>query len=107
MDFKFTDEQNMVRDLARGILAKEVDTDRVKAAESTASWHDARLWSTLAEAGLLGIAVEEAHGGMRLGLLELCALLEEIGRVVAPVHVLPGLVLGGLPITDLGTAEQK
>ena len=107
MDFKFTDEQNMVRDLARGILAKEVDTDRVKAAESSPSWHDARLWSTLADAGLLGIAVDEAHGGMGLGLLELCTLLEEIGRVVAPVHVLPSLVLGGLPITDLGTAEQK
>lgn len=107
MDFKFTDEQNMVRDLARGILGKEVDTDRVKAAESSPSWHDARLWSTLADAGLLGIAVDEAHGGMGLGLLELCTLLEEIGRVVAPVHVFPTLVLAGLPIAELGTADQK
>lgn len=107
MDFKFTDEQNMVRDLARGILAKEVDTDRVKAAEQTESWHDARLWSTLADAGLLGIAVDEAYGGMGLGLLELATLLEEIGRVVAPVHVFPTLVLAGLPIAALGTAEQK
>ena len=97
----------MVRDLARDILAKEVDTDRLKAAEKAASWHDARLWSTLADAGLLGIAVDEAHGGMGLGLLELCTLLEEIGRVVAPVHVLPALVLGGLPIAEHGTAEQK
>ena len=107
MDFTFTDEQNMVRDLARGILAKEVDTDRVKAAEQTASWHDARLCSTLADAGLLGIAVDEAHGGMGLGLLELCGLLEEIGRAVAPVHVFPTLVLAGLPIAAFGTAEQK
>jgi alkylation response protein AidB-like acyl-CoA dehydrogenase len=107
MDFKFTDEQNMVRELARGILAKEVDVDRVKAAESTASWHDARLWSTLADAGLLGIAVDEANGGMGLGLLELCTLLEEIGRVVAPVHALAALVLAGLPVAELGTADQK
>jgi alkylation response protein AidB-like acyl-CoA dehydrogenase len=107
MDFTFTDEQNMVRDLARGILGKEVDVERVKAAESTTSWHDARLWSTLADAGLLGIAVDEANGGMGLGLLELCTLLEEIGRVVAPVHVFPTLVLAGLPIAELGTADQK
>lgn len=107
MDFTFTDEQNMVRELARGILTKEVDADRVKAAESSDSWHDARLWSTLADAGLLGIAVEEANGGMGLGLLELCALLEEVGRVVAPVHATPALVLAGLPIAELGTAEQK
>jgi alkylation response protein AidB-like acyl-CoA dehydrogenase len=107
MDFQFTDEQNMVRELARGILAKEVAADRVKAAEQTASWHDARLWSTLADAGLLGIAIEENHGGMGLGFLGLCSLLEEVGRVVAPVHVLPALVLAGLPIAELGTAEQK
>jgi alkylation response protein AidB-like acyl-CoA dehydrogenase len=107
MDFTFTDEQNMIRDLARGILTKEVDADRLKAAEATASWHDARLWSTLADAGLLGIAIDEADGGMGLGLLELCALLEEIGRVVAPVHATPALVLAGLPIAALGSSEQK
>jgi alkylation response protein AidB-like acyl-CoA dehydrogenase len=58
MDFKPTDEQTMVRDLARGILEKEVDADRVKAIEASGTWHDERLWATLAEAGLLGIAID-------------------------------------------------
>jgi alkylation response protein AidB-like acyl-CoA dehydrogenase len=107
MDFKPTDEQTMVRDLARGILEKEVDADRVKAIEASGTWHDERLWATLAEAGLLGIAIDEHHGGMGLGLLELCALLEEIGRVVAPVPVVPALVLGGMTIAELGTPAQK
>jgi alkylation response protein AidB-like acyl-CoA dehydrogenase len=107
MDFKPTDEQTMVRDLARGILEKEVDTDRVKAIEAGNSGLDERLWATLADAGLLGIAIDEEHGGMGLGLLELCALLEEIGRVVAPVPVVPSLVLGGMTIAALGIAAQK
>ncbi len=107
MDFKPTDEQTMVRDLARGILEKEVDADRVKAIEAGNSGLDERLWATLAEAGLLGIAIDEQHGGMGLGLLELGALLEEIGRVVAPVPVVPSLVLGGMTIAALGTDAQK
>jgi len=107
MDFKPTDEETMVRDLARGILAKEVDADRVKAIEQSGSWHDERLWATLAEAGLLGIAVGEEQGGMGLGLLELCVLCEEIGRVVAPVPVVTSLVLGGMAIVELGTDAQK
>lgn len=106
MDFRFTDEQNMVRELARGILAKEMSPERAKAAESTESWHDTRLWTTLADAGLLGIAIDEAHGGMGLGFLELCALFEEIGRTVAPVHALPAL-LGGIAIVRHGTPAQK
>jgi alkylation response protein AidB-like acyl-CoA dehydrogenase len=107
MDFRFTDEQNMIRDLARGILSKEMTPERAKAAEKADAWHDAKLWATLAEAGLLGIAIEEAHGGMGLGFLELCTLFEEIGRAVAPVHALPALVLGGHVISACGSAGQK
>ncbi len=107
MDFNFSEDQTMVRDLARGILEKEVTSDRVKAVEEDADWFDRSLWSTLAEAGLLGLAVDEDHGGMGFGFLEVCLLLGEIGRVVAPLPLLPTVVLGGMPIGQFGTAEQK
>jgi alkylation response protein AidB-like acyl-CoA dehydrogenase len=107
MDFNFSDEQLMVRDLARGILEKEVTPERVKAVVTQPEWCDHALWSTLAEAGLLGIAVPEDLGGMGFGIAEACILLQEVGRVVAPVPVLPTLVLGGLAITSLGTDAQK
>jgi alkylation response protein AidB-like acyl-CoA dehydrogenase len=44
---------------------------------------------------------------MGFGLTELCVLLEELGRVVAPVPVLPTLVLGALPIAESGTDTQR
>jgi alkylation response protein AidB-like acyl-CoA dehydrogenase len=44
---------------------------------------------------------------MGLGLLELCALLAETGRAVAPVPVLASLALAGLPLARAGTAEQR
>jgi alkylation response protein AidB-like acyl-CoA dehydrogenase len=107
MDFSYSDEQNSIRELARGILDKELTRDRLKATAATADGIDGALWKTLAEANLLGVAVPEAQGGMGLGLLELCTLLEEIGRAVAPVPVLASLVLGGLPIARFGSEAQR
>jgi alkylation response protein AidB-like acyl-CoA dehydrogenase len=107
MDFGFSEEQKSLQQLAREILEKEVTPERLRAIESETEWFDRPLWSTLAEAGLLGLAVPEDLGGMGYGILETCMLLQEIGRVVAPVPALPALVLGGLPIAAFGTDEQK
>lgn len=107
MDFRFGDEQTTIQELARGILEKEVSSERLEAAEASADGIDTRLWRTFAEANLLGTAVSETHGGMGLGLLELLSLCQEVGRAVAPVPVLPALVLGGLPLARFGTAAQQ
>ncbi len=107
MDFEFTEEQTALRELARQILASEVTPERLKAAERGDAWFDAALWSSLAEANLLGLAVPEAQGGMGFGVLELCVLLEEIGRAVAPVPAYPALLLGGLPIARFGSEAQR
>lgn len=107
MDFHTSDDQNTIRDLARGILEQELSRDRLKAAGATADGIDVALWKTLAEANLLGVAVPEAQGGMGLGILEVCTLLEEIGRAVAPVPVLASLALGGLPIARFGSDAQR
>lgn len=107
MDFTLSEEQIMVRDLARGILEAEVTPERLKKVEAEPEWFDSMLWATLAEAGLLGLAVPADLGGMGFGFQELCALLHEIGRAVAPLPVLPSLVFGGLAITAFGTEEQK
>ncbi len=107
MDFCFRETQHVVRDLARGILEQEVDAERLKAAEAAADRFDAALWARLAEANLLGIPVPESLGGMGMGFLEVCTLLEELGRVVAPAPVLPTLVLGALPLAEAGSEAQR
>jgi alkylation response protein AidB-like acyl-CoA dehydrogenase len=107
MDFTFSDEQTMLRDLAREILAKEVGLDHLKEVEAGPDGVSRPLWARLAEANLLGLTVPEALGGMGMGFVELCLLLQEIGRSVAPVPVLPTLVLGGLPIRRFGSDDQQ
>ncbi len=106
MDFRLSDDQTAVRDLARGILEKEVTVDRLKGLERERSWHDPALEATLAEAGLLGLVVPADHGGMGLGLAEACIFLEEIGRVAAPGPFLSTLV-GALALARDGSPAQQ
>jgi alkylation response protein AidB-like acyl-CoA dehydrogenase len=107
MDFANTPEQGELRALARQVLADHATPRRVAEVEASDERIDRELWAALANAGLLGIAVPEEHGGSGLGLVELCILLEEVGRAVAPVPVYPALVLGALPIAAFGTREQR
>ena len=107
MDFTFTEEQDAVRDLAAQVFGGHATTERVKQVEASETRVDRDLWRALADAGLLAIAVPEEHGGSGLGLVELCLLLEEQGRRVAPVPLWPTLVLGALPIAELGSPEQQ
>jgi alkylation response protein AidB-like acyl-CoA dehydrogenase len=107
VDFSFGDEQEHVRELARTVLDKEVDAARLRAAEQSADGIDDALWARLADTNLLGIAIPEEHGGLGFGFLELCALLEEVGRAVAPVPALATLVLGALPLAAFGTPAQR
>ena len=44
---------------------------------------------------------------MGLGIEEVCLLLQESGRAVAPLPLLPALVLASLPIAEFGTVEKK
>src|SRR5574340_1308554 len=107
MDFQFSDEQRMVRDLARGIFEKEMTVSRLKAASAQPECFDRALWSTCADAGLLGLVVPERFGGMGYGITEACIFLEEVGRALAPIPALPTLVLGGLAVASYGSEAQQ
>jgi alkylation response protein AidB-like acyl-CoA dehydrogenase len=107
MDFAFTDEQSAVAEAANGLLSGLVNPDRVLAVESSHDRIDRELWTSLAEADLLGLAVPETHGGAGYGLTELCMLLEGQGNVVAPVPLWATLVLGALSISQFGSTAQQ
>ena len=107
MDFQFTEDQNAIRDLASQIFSDRASDEFLLEFDRGDETYDTQLWAILAEQGLLGIAVPESAGGIGLGLIELCLLLEEQGRRVAPVPLYSTLVLGGLPIAEFGSEDQK
>jgi len=107
MDFALSPEQEALRELARRILADHVTHERLAVVEAEPDWFDRAAWEALAGARLLGTAIPEEFGGSGLGFLELCLLLEEVGRAVAPVPAWPTLVLGALPLARFGTRAQR
>jgi 3-oxocholest-4-en-26-oyl-CoA dehydrogenase beta subunit len=85
MDFTFTTEQDEAAALAARILTDRATNERQQEVEAGGSRFDHELWQDLASAGLLSLAVPEQYGGAGLGLLDLCRVLVEVGRRVAPV----------------------
>lgn len=107
MDFALSEEQQSLRELASQILSDCVTDESLRSFDRESRVYDEALWQTLADAGLLGLAVPESHGGLGFGMTELALLLEEQGRVLAPVPLHATLVAGAWPIATYGSAAQQ
>jgi hypothetical protein len=85
MDFDFTDEQEQLRDAVNKWVAKGYDFERRRRIVKDGGF-SREAWGEMAELGLMGLAVPEAHGGMGFGPVEAMVVMEELGRgiVVEP-----------------------
>ncbi|MDJ0849470.1 MAG: acyl-CoA dehydrogenase family protein [Myxococcota bacterium] len=107
MDFSLAEDQTAIQDLARQIFSDRVTDESRRDFEKGEAVYDAELWGDLARANLLGVAIDEACDGMGLGMLELCLLLEEQGRSLAPVPLVPALATVAPAIAAFGTDTQR
>ena len=92
MDFSIPEELASVQQLAQQILNDFTAVDQLKAIEEQDERFDPRLWQALADAGLLGLDIDEARGGTDLGFYAVAMLCEEVGRTVAPLPLVPVVV---------------
>ena len=102
MDWSFTEEQEQLAALTRQILERELSEDRMRGVERSEHRYDAELYATLWNAGVLGVGLPEQIGGGGLGLIELCRVLVEVGRAVAPVPAAAGAI-AAMAIARSGT----
>ncbi len=79
MDFDFSDDQNSLRDAVAKWVDKGFDFSR-RHKLAKAGGASRAVYSELAELGLTGLAVPEAHGGMGFGAVEAMVVMEELGR---------------------------
>ena len=86
MNFDFSEDQKFLGNEARKFLEAECTTAHVREVlDDSAISHHSGVWNKVVEMGWLGTAIPEEHGGLGLGMLELCVLAEEMGRALAPV----------------------
>jgi alkylation response protein AidB-like acyl-CoA dehydrogenase len=95
MNFALSDEQMLLREAARGSLARVKTVEAARTAlEDPSSLPD--LWPVAVEAGWPGVLIDEERGGAGLGGFEALLVAEECGRVLAAVPL-----LGLLPATAI------
>ena len=107
MDFTISEELQSVQQLAAQILGDFTEVDKLKVIEQQDERFDPALWQALAEAGLLGVDIEQTNGGMGLGFFALACLCEEVGRTVAPAPVVEVLAGAAGTLQRFGTDSQK
>ncbi|MGH8444538.1 MAG: acyl-CoA dehydrogenase family protein [Solimonas sp.] len=109
MDFDFSDEQKLIRDEARKLFAAQCDRHRVRRLLDEKAPYDRELWRTVADAGYLGTAIAESHGGLGLGYVTLCVIAEEAGRALAPLPLSSSLYLaaGALMLSGDAAAQAE
>jgi alkylation response protein AidB-like acyl-CoA dehydrogenase len=106
MDFDLSKPQKLLKDSARAFLARECKTSRVRELMDTDTAHDKQLWQAMAEQGWTGLVIPEEHGGLGLGLVEMAAVAEEMGRACLPGAFLSTFTAAAL-IERAGSAAQR
>jgi len=107
MDLALSEEQEMLKKMARDFLTNKCPKTLVREIEASEKGYSPELWQEMAGLGWTGLVFPEKYGGGGMSFLDLSVLLEEMGRACLPGPFFSTVVLGGLPILDVGNEEQK
>jgi alkylation response protein AidB-like acyl-CoA dehydrogenase len=106
LDYFLTEEQQMIKDLARRVAEERILPVRAELDESEEFPWD--IMKDLADADMFRVFVPEEYEGLSGGCLELCLVVEELSRVCSGVAVsYAASALGCMTLMEYGTAEQK
>ncbi|MDR4928988.1 acyl-CoA dehydrogenase [Peribacillus simplex] len=107
MQFKLTEEHEMIRKMVRDFAKNEVAPTAAERDEEER--FDREIFDKMAELGLTGIPWPEEYGGIGSDYLAYCIAIEELSRVCASTGVTLSAhtSLAGWPIYKFGSEEQK
>lgn len=107
LDLDFTSEQDMLREMVRGLCEQYASDDAIRAAEDDEVGYSPDLWSQLGELGMVGLLLPEQYGGAGSTMVDGVVLYEELGRSLAPTPHMESSVLCGGAILRSGSDAQK
>ena len=107
MDFSFTEEQTLLRNMVQSFVQDNYDFDsRMKIVRSDDGM-SREIWGQFAELGLLAAPFSEDMGGLDGGPIEIMVIMEELGRGLVVEPYLPTVVLCGGILNRHGSDAQK
>ncbi len=107
MDCRFTEEQNLLRESVRKLMAKHCPPDFMRKIDREQSYPYG-LYDAWVEAGLIAMPFAEAYGGLGGSTVDACIIMEEVSRVSADLSMMiGGSTFCGLNIERKGSEAQK
>ncbi|MEM9496117.1 MAG: acyl-CoA dehydrogenase [Pseudomonadota bacterium] len=109
MPLTLTEEQQMLKDAARGFLDEKAPVSALRALRDgdDPSGFSRDLWKEMAEMGWAGILIDEAHGGAGFGFVGAGVVAEEMGRSLSASPFLSTSVMAAAALQHYGDDAQR
>jgi alkylation response protein AidB-like acyl-CoA dehydrogenase len=108
MDFTFLPEQEQLRDTVNRLIEREYEFNKQRhAIINSPEGYSPKVWSSMAEIGMLGIGITEAHGGFGGNAIDTMIVMEALGRGLVVEPYLATVVMGANLIQLAGSDAQK
>jgi 3-oxocholest-4-en-26-oyl-CoA dehydrogenase beta subunit len=104
IDLGWSEAQEMLRDSARGFLAKEAPKSVIRQIETDPRGYSPALWRQMADLGWLAMPFPESAGGVGGSLIDAGLLAEELGRACLPTPYIH-TVAAGLTLLEAGRTD--
>ena len=107
MDFKLTEEQQMLQDTAARLVRDTYGFEQREQHLHSARGFSYAFWQQLGELGLTSVPFDPAYGGFGGNGVDLMLVAQELGRGLCLEPFLYSVVFGGGLVEQLGSQAQK
>src|SRR3954470_23373738 len=107
MDLDLNEEQEMLREMVRGVCGSYANLETVRELEDDPIGYPAELWKQMAALDLIGLTLPAAYGGSEMSALEGAVVYMELGRALAPSPHFVSAVMSAGVLLAAGSDEQK
>ena len=108
MRFSFSDEHEELRRVARSFMEDKSPPGEVRRLMETSEGYDREVWRQLSQdLSLTSVHIPEEYGGQGFGFVELCIVLEEMGRALLCAPYFGSVALATNAILNGATETRK
>ncbi len=107
MQFDLSETQALLKNSVRDFLRAECPMAEVRRIAETEHAFDEALWSKIAAQGWAGLLFAEEYDGGGMGMVEMAAAMEEMGRALLPGPYLATALMAGVAIDASASGAQK
>ena len=107
MNMQLNETQQMLKASAREFLSESCPLKQVRQMRAMPAGFSPGLWREMGSLGWLGLAFPESAGGSEMPFLDLCLLIEELGRACVPSPFVDAIAGAGLVLAAAGVEPAR